>query len=412
MERQFLSVLKGYVRIKICGNSYDRFLNLCGFHGIRIWDLLPSGDSYEANLSLKDFRKLRSITKKSHVKVRIVGRHGLPFFIYKYRKRKFFLFGIAVSVLFMFWLSAHIWNIHIDGNVSQTDDVIFEYLEQQGIVHGIQKSQVNCKNLAAELRNYFSDFSWVSVKMKGTRLEISIKEGIIQEDSRTELSYASVRSSLIAAAAGTVESVYVRSGISLVEEGDEVEPGMILVSGAIPIRDDSGTVISWQYVHADADIIIRRRISYHDEVMFEENIKEYTGNEKNCCQLLAGKYSFALPHSFTEYETCDIVTELKQLRLTENFYLPFYIRKFTVREYHYTVVRNTAEKTEQLLLSNLEYFMKKLEEKGLQIFENDVKIEWNEMSAAASGYLTVGEPAFERSAVGHTEEELLKHEYG
>ena len=61
MERQFLSVLKGYVRIKICGNSYDRFLNLCGFHGIRIWDLLPSGDSYEANLSLKDFRKLRSI---------------------------------------------------------------------------------------------------------------------------------------------------------------------------------------------------------------------------------------------------------------------------------------------------------------------------------------------------------------
>ena len=96
----------------------------------------------------------------------------------------------------------------------------------------------------------------------------------------------------------------------------------------------------------------------------------------------------------------------------DNFYLPVYLRKFTVKAYNNQEIQYTTDEAEQILGSNLEYFMKKLEEKGLQIFENDVKIECNEMSAHATGTLTLGEPAFQPVAVGHIEEELLQHEYG
>lgn len=424
MERRILLSLKGYVRILICGGSYDRFLNLCAFHGIRIWNLIPTEEAYTADLSIKDFRKLRTIIKKSHVRIRIIERHGLPFFIHKYRKRKIYLVGIGAAFLFMFWLSSHIWNISIEGNVSQTDDVIFEYLDRTGIVHGMPKARVDCKELAAEIRNYFTQFSWVSVQLKGTRLMIQVKEGILQDtpDAPSDSGSTSFRgtasvsaataTSLAATASGTVLSIYVRQGIPLVEEGAEVDPGTLLVSGAIPIYDDSKTVVSWQYVNSDADIVIKTKMQYDDEVSLQTEQKQYTGREKNCWQLRFGDQVFALPCSFSEFEHYDLFTELTQVRIMDNFYLPIYLRKFTVKEYNNLQIQYTKERAEEILSSNLEYFIKKLEEKGLQIFENDVKIERNEKTAAASGVLTVGEPAFRAVAVGQIEEELLKNEYG
>ena len=55
--------------------------------------------------------------------------------------------------------------------------------------------------------------------------------------------------------------------------------------------------------------------------------------------------------------------------------------------------------------------MKNLEEKGVQIFENNVKIEWTETSAIASGTLSVGTPETIRAAITDSEEELSGNEY-
>lgn len=421
MEQRILSFLKGSVKILICGSSYDRFLNLCAFHGIQIRSLLPTENAYTAELSIRDFRRLRPIVRKSHVRIHILKRQGLPFFIHKYRKRRLYLVGIAAALLFMIWLSSHIWNITIEGNISQTDDILFEYLDQNGILHGMPKSQVDCKELADQIRSSFSQFSWVSVKLKGTRLLIQVKEGIqLETDEASSTAFADtsdnkqlpIASSLAASASGIISSIYVRKGVPLVETGTEVEPGTLLVSGAVPIYDDSGTRISWQYVTADADIVIQTKLPYEDEVLFHAEQKYYTGQEQTVYQLQLGTQLFALPGTFPSFESCDIFTDLRQLNLTGHFYLPIYLRKFTAKEYKTEQVVYTKEETEQLLRSNLEYFIKKLEEKGVQIFENDVKIEWNEMSARAAGILTLGEPAFQSVAVGTTEEELLKNEYG
>ena len=159
------------------GTSYDRFLNLCAFHKIILWDLVPSGEGYEAYLTKKDFRRLRGIVRKSHASVRITERHGLPFFVHKYRKRKFYVLGIAAAALFMMWLSSRIWEISIDGNLSQTDDIIFEYLTEAGIVHGMKKSDVDCQELSTGIRDYFTEFSWVTAELKGTRPFDSRKRG-------------------------------------------------------------------------------------------------------------------------------------------------------------------------------------------------------------------------------------------
>ncbi len=411
MRGQFSNLLKGYVRIRIIGNSYDRFLNLCAFHGIRLWELLPKDEAYEACVDRKDFKKLKAIVKKSHASVRITERHGLPFFIHRYRKRRIYLAGIAAAFALMVWLSAHVWNISIDGNLSQTDDVIFEYLEGAGIRHGMWKSGVDCKALASDIRNNFNQFAWVAADMKGTRLTIHVKEGILgEEEDKTEED--AEPSSLVAARAGTVVSIYTRNGTPMVQAGDEVKKGDLLVSGALPICDDGGEVVSRQYVSADADIVIQSKRRYYDEAPFSVTKKRYTGREKSSWMLQAGAVPFSLPDDFGALKQYDLVSELTQCRLAKNFYLPIYIRKFTAKEYESVEMIRTKEEVLGVLQADFREFYKNLQEKGVQLFENDVKIEWNEKSAIATGTLLVGEQAVRRTAVEDREEELPDDEHG
>lgn len=282
MEEWILNYWKGYIQIQIVGDSYDRFLNLCAYHGISLWKLTVEGNVYTAYLMRKDFKKLKNIVKKSHAKVRIRQKHGFPFFLHKYRKRKVYAVGIAAAFLVLFWLSCHIWNISIDGNVSQTDDVMFEYLEQTGVRYGMLKAQLDCKALAAELRNYFSEFSWTAAEIRGTHLLIHVKEGILEtEEEMAGLKNpdSGTAADLISETSGTVASIYVRNGRAVVQVGDTVEQGEVLVSGFLPIQNDDGEIAGWQQVQADADIVIKRTVEYQDEVLQKQAAKEYTGRK-------------------------------------------------------------------------------------------------------------------------------------
>ena len=85
MLRYILNNLAGYLRIRVEGYSPERFLNLCCYHGIFLWNLRPAKGAYEMNIRVRDFRRLRPMVRKSRAKVRITQKRGVPFFIHKYR---------------------------------------------------------------------------------------------------------------------------------------------------------------------------------------------------------------------------------------------------------------------------------------------------------------------------------------
>ena len=414
MEQNILNYLSGYVRIIISGRSTERFLNLCAFHDIRIWNLLFCDTFYEGNIGRKDFLRLKPVLRKCRTTVRIKKKYGFPFWMYRNRKRKLFLGGIMAAGVMLLILSSHIWKIQIEGNVSCSDEQILEYLYTADIHHGMKKSVLDCKNLAEMIRNQFSVFSWVSAELKGTVLNIQVKEhtkGIEEQaDYKEDDENAS---SLYSLSDGVIRSLYVRNGISHVAQGEEVKAGTLLVSGVIPIVNDAGETASLQYVNADADIVIQKKIKYIDTVYFQNAGRWFNGNERNRYLIRIGKLVLGFPAGSCKLEEdYTIVRHISQLELLKDFYLPFYFEKLTVKEYEKVDIIYTKEKCEQLLFSDFDYFMKNLEEKGVQIFENDVKIEWNEKSAILSGYITVGETLLERRLVADIEEEIQKNEYG
>lgn len=397
MTLHILDYLKGYVRIRITGAACDRFLNLCAFHGIQLWKILPcGGNAYEACIPSREVAALRAIRRKSRVSVRIIGKYGVPFILHRYRHRKFFLVGAGLGLFLMLWLSSHVWKIQIDGNLAVTDEVLFEYLEQEGIGYGIKKSSVDCRELAAKLRNQFPSFSWTAAELTGTQLSISVREGVFAADGEEE-EEEGLPSGLVAAKEGVVVSIYVRSGLPLVQAGDTVTEGQELVTGRIPVYSDDGEITHYQDTAADADIVIRTVLPYSDRISRTQKQKRYTGRTKKQRSLEILGTSFAVPCSFSEFAACDITGQFQQLHLSESFYLPVCLKTYIAKEYEYEMISLTNEQLLSLLQTNLQLFTKNLEEKGVQIFENNVKIEWTEKSAVASGTLVIDEAAVKRS---------------
>lgn len=386
-----LRYLKGYLRIRITGYSPERFLNLCSHHQIYLWDLTPSSHSYEMYISLKGFRKLKPIVRKTQTKVTIVNRYGFPFFLHRYRKRKMFFAGAFLSIALIYFMSLFIWNIHIEGNYTRTDENILEFLESQNIEHGMRKSKVDCSRIVKDIRKQYDDIIWVSASIRGTRLIIQVKEN---EDTFTEETETKTTEpcDIIADKDGIITSIITRNGVPHVSEGAEVKKGDLLVSGKIEVKNDAGEVINYQYQTSDADIFAQTTLAYENEIPLTYISKDYSGTEKCLYYLKIGKYTCSLGSLKNNYKDSERMTKETQIRIGESFYLPLTYGVTRIR--HYTPKEKPYAKKDlqKLLTADFERFCEDLEKKGVQILENDVKIYTGQKSALAKGSLKLIEP--------------------
>ncbi len=399
MIDQLMRCGRGYVEIVIRSDSYERFLNLCAYRQILIWDLTHTDGWYRGKIFADDFPKLKEIAKKSGSQVAISGKKGLPFWIRRHKKRTGFFFGLAVCAAIVFALSLFIWDIQIEGNLAQTDEAVLDYLKEEHISFGSWKNAVDPKKLAADLRKEFDEFIWVSVQVEGTLLKIHVQENTdltLSEEIEKE------PSSLVAAKDGTVVEMVTRSGRPMVSVGDTVKEGDVLVLGRLEIKNDAGEVVSYQECAADADIILETTQTYHEEFSMQYEEKVYTGRKKTAYYIQIGETFFKTPWSGEAYETYDAVDTRTRLKLWGNFYLPVCVGSYTAREYETVQKTYTKEEAVRKAEENFILFSEKNQEKGVQIFKNDVKIVPGISGCTASGSLVLHEQAVKRVPLQET----------
>lgn len=378
-----LKYIKGYVRIRVYGYSPERFLNLCSNHDILVWDLRNCGDAYEMYMSIKGFRQLRPIVRKTRTKVRIMKRCGLPFLLHRYRKRKMFFTGVVLCSAMIYLFSLFIWDIQFQGNSARTNQVLLECLEREKIRHGTLKKTIDCEKTEAMLRKEFDDIIWTSVEIKGTRLIVHVQESLkIQADGNQE---SDVPTDLCASRSGTVEKMITRSGTPLVNIGDEVSQGAVLVSGRLDIIGDNGEVVNYQYCNSDADIYIRTTYPYEDAISRTYSYRAYTGEKKKSyyVKFFSGKCSLNLAKK--EKQSYEEVSQETQLHLWNHFYLPFYWGTVTRSYYEEVTKTYTKEEADKVARQRLEQFCEDLQKKGVQLIQNNVTIRVDDKNCIASG---------------------------
>ena len=418
MIRSFVRWLKGYVRFCVAGYSPERFLNMCCFHQLFIWGLEPTGKGYGMYMSISDFRKLKPLVRKTHTKITLEGRYGFPFFLARYRKRKLFFAGLFLCAVLLRGYSLFIWDIHFEGNERYPDTTLAEFLESEGVAPAMLRSRVDCPGIVKAIRKEYNDIVWVSASIDGSRLKIQVKENedtFPDEETLTGEEASSgddpgqkgtptVSDSreekpvdLVATADGVITEIVTRSGVPQVHVGDTVKKGDILVLGRVEVVNDSQEVVGYQYHRSDADVFADTQIEYTDTLDLTYQEKIYDGKKKYQPFLRLAGWTVSVGSVRNKYEHSERVTEETQVRLGENFYLPFSYGMRSVKSYSLVDSTYTEEEARQLLSLNFKRFCEDLEEKGVQIRENDVKIHLYENSATASGTLFLNERITEES---------------
>ncbi len=297
----------------------------------------------------------------------------------------------------VFLMSRYIWNIDIQGNHSYTDDTLLRFLESTEVVNGMRVSEVDCARIVKDIRKEYNDIIWVSASIRGTRLIIQVKEN---EDSLpamdetvpeepAEENGAGKAMDIVADQDCTITRIVPRNGIPMVQEGQEVKAGEILVSGQVPVLDDAGTVTAYQYYEADADIQGRTILEYQDAVDLTYEEKEYINVEKIEYSLKIGDYYLRFGSIENSYDAWEMNGYEKQLCIGENFYLPVTYERRTARPYRSTEKKYSKKELQKILSASFQRYCKDLDKKGVEIIENNVKIYTGSEKAEAKGRLTV-----------------------
>ncbi len=139
MEK-ILKLIYGYIIILVRGEYPERFLNLCRSRKIYMEKIqYKNNDQVTAQMRAGDFWRLRPVRSKTGVHIQIIQKRGMPFFFFANKKRKVFFAGMLLGCALIFFMTGRIWNIHIEGNVRNGTGEILDFLDEQGIVHGMAK---------------------------------------------------------------------------------------------------------------------------------------------------------------------------------------------------------------------------------------------------------------------------------
>ncbi|MBS6516804.1 MAG: sporulation protein YqfD [Clostridium sp.] len=386
---RFRHELEGIVKVRLQGCSPERFFNLCGQGEIEIWNISCTGHEYECCMTVKGFFACRSLAQKSGIRLKLLKKQGLPFFFYRNRKRKLWAAGFFSFFLILYLCSLFIWDIEFQGNLRHSDQELLNFLEMEEIACGKRKTKIDCEELEGRIRSQYSDVTWVSARVEGTRLYIHIKENDVV---LTVPEKDSTPADLVAAEDGEIVSVIVRSGTPMVHPGDIVKKGQVLVSGTISITDDSGTVISEHTVRADADIVGRRRRVDKKKISMWHEERLPTGRKRRGLFFqIFGKTFILLPPDFKGAEWI-YTSETRQAHITETFCLPFFYGTIGAEEYALCTMNYTEKELSRMAEEYRRETEAKLIEKGVQIIENNVTILNNGSACQFQLEMTVEEP--------------------
>lgn len=220
--------LRGYVIVNFYGDNIEKLLNAIAANRLSIWDMRCRKGFISAAVSVASFKKLRFIKRPYKVKLRIVKKAGLPFFIEKHKNRTGFLIGAVLFILLIKFMSSFIWIVEISGNERIKNSEVKLNCKEIGIVEGIRKSKISSKLDAQELMLINENIAWASLNIEGCRLTVNISE--TRDIQKNE---SNKPTNIKASYDGIIKKIDVTSGNVLVKPGDAVKKGDILVSGII-----------------------------------------------------------------------------------------------------------------------------------------------------------------------------------
>ncbi len=369
---KLLRLLRGYVIFTAKGGFSERFINLCAFRRIDIWDVCCGENSIRGKISIKNFGKLRTVARKTGVKIKIDRKRGLPFYLKAHSDRVGLLIGIVFFITFSLIMNRFVWCIITSDSEKFSREQIIEVAESVGLKYGIYVPYFDEEKAAREIYKAFGGkLSYVKVNIKGSLAAIEYRDS----REKLEIEEKGEPSNIVADFDGVIVSDETYQGAKNLSKGNAVRKGDILISGVV-----EGVDLKPLYYEAKGKFTALHGSQSEYEIKLGEKIRCFREIKEQIKLILFG---LEIPLGFISYPD-ENVRVYSDRRLLEygGYVLPFGIEKKTVAIYEEEIIdKEMALKLACMNYSSLVYD----KYKNSNIVSGDVKIKSEKNKVVISG---------------------------
>ena len=349
-------------------------MNICTRRQILLWDVRVQKEQLVTmKMSIKGFKLIRPIARKTKCRVRLLKKTGLPFVFNRYRRRKAFYAGAVLFILLMYLMTSFIWSVEITGNKELQTGLLEQALARNGIRTGILKYRINTENAVTNMLLDMEDISWISIMVKGTKVKVDMRERL----KIPEIIPKDIPCDIVALKDGMIRQVIATEGVEAVGEGDTVKKGQVLISGIIPLQ---GEEKKFRQVHAMGTVSARPWYEEQVPVKLTETHRLRTGRVIRDHALILFSWKLDILQKKNKFRDFETLEERKKLSIGEDMVFPF--EWVTVTYYEEKVVEAAVGEEDAKAAAAAEAYKKVLEQlpENASIVRKDVKYVQDENS--------------------------------
>ena len=196
--------------------------------GIPMEDLQPQGAlTLRFWMPRRCYPQARKLAQKRGDCLKILGKRGIYWMLPRLLRRPVLLLGAAVLTGLTLFLPSRILFVQVEGNAAVPARQILEAAAESGLAFGTSRRQVRSEKVKNALLAKIPQLQWAGVNTSGCVATVSVRE-------RTGLPPAQDLggvSSLCAVRDGYIRSITATAGTALVQPGQTVQAGQVLISG-------------------------------------------------------------------------------------------------------------------------------------------------------------------------------------
>lgn len=356
--------LKGYVIIKITGFSVERFINLISVKGIFIWDIKSARTGTFMKIRLSAFGDAEKCAERTGCDIEVISRHGLPFFIRRFKGRQVLAVGAVFFAVVFYALSLFIWSVEYSGCDRVTVDEVKSFCRENGLYPGALKMKSDTKKLSEGLVESFDDILWAAVETDGTKAYVRIVEtleepAVIDRDTPSDM---------VAAKDGVILSIAVSAGTPKVRAGDVVAKGDILIGSETPIKEGD-EIKGYEYTNAKGSVMAKAVYNFTAYEPLSVKEKIYTDEILKDTAFILGNSTVNIFKPTLDGKLFDtLISEDIKLKIGD-YELPAGIKKYKYRIYYENKKTLSEEEAKFLLDGNIEGQIEDITELGAVVLD-------------------------------------------
>ena len=283
------SFITHQVKIRIEGFRIDKLINLAVKAKIPIRNLRHISDTETTcYIYPEDLSKLRKLSKSLY-RITVIKNEGICYQIKSVIFDKTRLLCILTVLAMVLLNSFFVRTVEIEGYKGIPEKELRQCLEEAGIRAGTYIPSIDWQKAEKLIYDTFPEVVWLKIGYDGRKVVLTISEGEVSEKAKEmpENYYCNI----VAAESGYIDSIETYRGIALVQKGDYVEKGQVLILGCVPANSTSFSEDAPKeyYVRSKGIVnaLVPCRFTYSYEVQGEVSQKQMEKNANQQIRLWA-----------------------------------------------------------------------------------------------------------------------------